>query len=113
VSLKNNLRAFPIALLAAASALPQSVLACAACAGGKSGDAMARGMNLGILALLIVVGTVLIGFASFAVFLARRAARYPLTSESGASSAAGKEIEPDMEPIAEAPLAESISQPTK
>jgi hypothetical protein len=54
--------------------LPASDQACAACF-GKSDDAMARGMNMGILALLIVITLVLAGLASFFIFLARRAAR--------------------------------------
>ena len=88
-------------------------MACAACAGGKSSDAMAQGMNMGILALLIVVGSVLAGFAAFAVFLARRAARFPLPSGSGASGTVGNEVESDTEADAETQLAQPISQPTK
>ena len=110
MSPKNNLRAFLVASLGAVTLLPQSVVACAACAGGKSGDAMAQGMNMGIFALLIVVGGVLTGFACFAVFLARRAARFPLPT---GSSADGQEVETDLEPQAEAPLAPPISQPSK
>ena len=67
-------------------ALPQAAQACAACF-GKSNDAMAQGMNVGIFALLVVIGSVLIGVASFAIFLARRAARFPLTQPSAATDA--------------------------
>jgi hypothetical protein len=52
---------------------PDSARACAACF-GKSDSAMAQGMNAGILALLGVIGLVLVGAASFFVFLARQAA---------------------------------------
>jgi hypothetical protein len=73
-----NRRAFRQLLLtgvaAGMAALPASVQACAACF-GKSDDAMARGMNMGIFALLIVIMSVLAGLVSFFVFLARRAAR--------------------------------------
>ena len=78
-------------------ALPQAAEACAACF-GKSNDAMAQGMNMGIFALLVVIGSVLIGVASFAVFLARRAARFPLSHSLPASDAA---------------LAAPAAQPTK
>ena len=80
-------------VMAGTAALPASVQACAACF-GKSDDALARGMNMGIFALLIVVLSVLVGLASFFIFLARRAARVgalpgpsasvPSTSESSA-----------------------------
>ncbi len=68
------------------TALPQSMLACAACF-GQSNDAMAQGMNLGIFALLIVIVSVLVGLASFGVFLARRSARMAAGAEPVAASA--------------------------
>jgi hypothetical protein len=48
-------------------------LACAACF-GKSDSAMARSLNASIFTLMGVIGTVLVGAASFFVFLAKRAA---------------------------------------
>ncbi len=48
-------------------------LACAACF-GKSDSAMARSLNASIFTLMGFIGTVLIGAASFFVFLAKRAA---------------------------------------
>ena len=78
-------------------ASPQAASACAACF-GKSNDAMAQGMNMGIFALLFVIGSVLVGVASFAIFLARRAARFPVAQPSAA---------PDAE------LAAPAAQPTK
>lgn len=68
-------------------ALPQAASACATCF-GKSSDAMAQGMNMGIFSLLVVITSVLIGVASFAIFLARRAARFPALQPSAASDAA-------------------------
>ena len=68
------------------AALPSPAHACAACF-GKSNDAMAQGMNLGIFALLIVIVSVLAGIASFFVFLARRSARFAATAASLESSA--------------------------
>lgn len=65
-------------------AVPQAATACASCF-GKSSDAMAHGMNMGILALLVVITSVLIGVASFAIFLARRATRFPVVESSGTS----------------------------
>ena len=79
-------RLFLVALVFGLMALPLSVAACAACF-GKSNDAMAQGMNMGIFALLAVIGTVLIGVASFAIFLARRAARFAAPQPSAASDA--------------------------
>ena len=66
--------------------LPQPLLACAACF-GKSDDSLARGMNMGIFALLFVIVSVLAGLASFAIFLARRSARFPLSPSSAGSGA--------------------------
>ena len=60
---------FAIALLFAAS----RASACAVC-GGQSDAPMARGMTLGILTLLVVVGGVLGGITAVGVFFARRAA---------------------------------------
>ena len=48
-------------------------LACAACF-GKSDSVMARSLNASIFTLMGVIGTVLVGAASFFVFLAKRAA---------------------------------------
>ena len=48
-----------------------SLLACTACF-GKSDSNMAKGMNMGIFALLLVITSVLLGVAGFFVFLARR-----------------------------------------
>lgn len=49
-------------------------LACAACF-GKSDSSMARGMNMGIFALLAVIVSMLIAISTFFVFIARRAAK--------------------------------------
>jgi len=54
-------------------ASPASLLACAACF-GKSDSSMARSLNAGIFSLMAVVATVLVGAASFFVFLSRKAA---------------------------------------
>ena len=48
-----------------------ALLACTACF-GKSDSNMAKGMNMGILALLFVITTVLVGIAAFFVFVAKR-----------------------------------------
>lgn len=47
------------------------VHACTACF-GKSDSNMAKGMNMGIFALLLVITSVLCGVAGFFVFLAKR-----------------------------------------
>jgi hypothetical protein len=77
------------AALAAAlllAALPDTARACATCF-GKSDDAMARGMNAGIFALLFVVVCVLAAFAAFALFLVRRSAALERAAASPASLA--------------------------
>jgi hypothetical protein len=53
-------------------AVPRAALACPVCF-GNSDAPMAVAMNTGILAMLIVVVGVLGGFASFFIYLMRRA----------------------------------------
>ncbi len=62
--------------LLAVCGMNHSALACATCF-GASDSALAKGMNFGILSLLIVVVGVLSGIASFFVYLARRSASMP------------------------------------
>jgi hypothetical protein len=52
-------------------AVPRAVLACPVCF-GQSDSPMAQGVNMGIFFLLGVVGCVLVAFAVFFVYLARR-----------------------------------------
>jgi len=63
-----------------------SVLACAACF-GQSDSPMARSINASIFTLMGVIGTVLIGAASFFVFLAKRAAAIAREEQSTIQSA--------------------------
>ena len=49
--------------------------ACATCF-GQSDEAMAKGMNMGILALLICIMCVLLGMVGVGIYLVRRAARF-------------------------------------
>lgn len=51
---------------------PRAVLACPVCF-GQNDSPMANAMNLGILAMLVVVAGVLASFASFFIHLRRRA----------------------------------------
>ena len=60
-------------VLGAMALHPASLFACAACY-GASDSPMAKGMNWGILSLLAVVVMVLGSFASFFVFLGKKAA---------------------------------------
>jgi hypothetical protein len=53
---------------------PEQALACATCF-GQSDSPLAQGMNMGILALLGVIGMVLSGVAGFFVFLGRKSAQ--------------------------------------
>ena len=56
-------------------AFPHAVLACSACFGASDSD-LAKGMNMGIFALLAVIVVVLGGIASFFIYLARRASAH-------------------------------------
>lgn len=71
-------RATVVLAISGVLANPKAVSACAACF-GQSSDPMARGMNMGIFTLLVVVTVVLGGLASFGLFLARRSARFSAT----------------------------------
>jgi hypothetical protein len=61
----------------ALAAQANSALACAACYGAAKGPLM-DGMKWGIFALLVTVVGVLGAFASFFIYLAKRAATVPL-----------------------------------
>jgi hypothetical protein len=67
--LKTLLMFLAIAALLQVGSRP--VLACAACF-GQSDSNMARGMNVGIFALLLVITSVLCGIAGFFVYVAWR-----------------------------------------
>ncbi len=51
---------------------PDSVMACAVC-GGAPEAPMSQGMNMGILVLLVIIGSVLVGLSTFFLFLRHRA----------------------------------------
>ena len=61
----------PILLLILGSAATE---ACTACF-GQSDSSMAKGMNMGIMVLLMVITSVLFGVASFFVYLIKRSSR--------------------------------------
>jgi hypothetical protein len=65
-------RATVVALAAMLFATPRSVLACPVCF-GSSDAPMAVATNMGIIAMLVVVAGVLVAFASFFIYLMRRA----------------------------------------
>ncbi len=72
----NRSRAVSIAACALiAMGYSRPALACAACF-GQSDSAMARGMNMGIFALLFVILGVLVAISTFFVFVARRATKF-------------------------------------
>ena len=85
-----KLRLLATAVVLAAFASPVPLLACAACF-GKSDSNMARSLNAGIFSLMAVVVAVLVGAASFFVFLSRKAAaasQAEQTEKPGASKQA-------------------------
>ena len=59
-------------LLTFVLAAPRAALACPVCF-GESDSPLAIAMNMGIIAMLVVVAGVLGGFASFFIYLIRRA----------------------------------------
>ena len=56
--------------------VPAMAQACSVCFGDPDSD-LTKGLNAGVFALLLVVCCVLAGFASFFVFVARRASLAP------------------------------------
>jgi predicted MFS family arabinose efflux permease len=60
-----------IAAILALALYPHSLRACAACA-GQSDSPMAKGMNWGIMSLLVVVACVLSGITAFFVYIAKK-----------------------------------------
>ena len=62
----------PLAVAAPVLLRAQPALACAACF-GKADSTLAHGMNMGIFALLFVVGVMWVAFGAFFIYLARRA----------------------------------------
>ena len=68
-AVRNAVRAVATMALVAA---PRVVLACPVCF-GQSDSPLAKGVNMGVLFLLGTITAVLIGFASFMIYLARRA----------------------------------------
>ena len=61
-----------ILMAVAIVAAPRAALACSVCF-GQSDSPMALGVNMGIFIMLGVTGVVLAGFASFFIYLIRRA----------------------------------------
>lgn len=57
-----------------AALAPAKIFACATCYGSNVDNNMTQGMNLGILTLLGVVGTVLVTFGAFLIYIFRRSA---------------------------------------
>jgi hypothetical protein len=73
-----------LTLLALLALRPETANACAVCF-GKSDSAMAKGMNMGIFALLICITGVLATLATFFVFLAVRSSKHPHREAAEAS----------------------------
>jgi hypothetical protein len=67
---KSWMRRALVALLVAG--VPRAALACPVCF-GQNDSPLAQAMNLGIIAMLVVVVGVLAAFASFFIYLMRRA----------------------------------------
>jgi hypothetical protein len=63
---------FRVLVTMALLAAPRVVLACPVCF-GQSDSPLAKGVNMGVLFMLGTITAVLIGFAGFMIYLARRA----------------------------------------
>ena len=72
-----------LALIAA----PRAALACPVCF-GQSDSPLAKGVNVGVLFLLGTITAVLIGFASFMIYLARRAKVFAGDTTTGSEETA-------------------------
>lgn len=70
----SELRILSMALLLVWASNPVISSACATCF-GRSDSPLAQGMNMGILTLLIVIGSVLAAISSFFIFLSVRASK--------------------------------------
>jgi len=92
----------PALTLALVAGSTQAVQACATCF-GKSDEAMARGMNMGILTLLICIVGVLFGMTGAGFYLIRRAARLASVQSPDASVA-------DAPGVYDAPVAQTTKQ---
>ena len=83
---------FVSALVIAASLLSTpTVRACATCF-GQSDELMAKGMNMGILTLLICIVGVLFGIASVGFYFIKRAARFESVQTSDAPGVHGTPV---------------------
>ena len=79
--MKSRLTTLVLFVALAVLTSPQSVLACAACY-GASDSPLAKGMNMGILFLLGVISSVLVGITAFFIFVARNSARLAAAAQS-------------------------------
>jgi len=68
--MKRTLRSLVVA--GCLAGVPRAALACPVCF-GQSDSPLALGINYGILAMLGFIGSVLVAFASFFIYLVRRA----------------------------------------
>jgi type IV secretory pathway VirB2 component (pilin) len=76
-ALRNRVSAVVVPLAAVLFAIASTpAFACSACF-GKSDSTMAKSVNAGIFSLMAVIVTVLVGAASFFVFLAHKASTTP------------------------------------
>jgi hypothetical protein len=74
-------RAFTIAAAVVLVAAPRAALACPVCF-GQNDSPLAQGVNMGILAMLVIIGGVLAGFGAFIVRLALRARAFNEAAEA-------------------------------
>jgi hypothetical protein len=78
-----GLRLCKTLIIAFVLAAPRAALACPVCF-GQNDSPLAQAMNFGIIAMLVVVAGVLAAFASFFIYLMRRAKLVAQQSEGTA-----------------------------
>ena len=78
-------RLFGLFLTLILAVMPAALQACATCY-GASDSPMARGMNAGIMTLLVVIGGVLAGIVAFFVYVIRRGASMSAAAGTESSS---------------------------
>ncbi len=84
------MRRMTVLLLIGLACVPRAAMACATCY-GAAGAPQTNAMNMAILSLLGVIGTVLGLFASFFIYLVLRAKN--MAGEAADTKAAGRLVE--------------------
>jgi hypothetical protein len=94
---KTRKLALPLFLVAGTLGVPTDLLACVVCVGDTQ-SSLREGMNAGILTLLGFAGFMIVSFAAFFIFLARKARHAPSLVGAAESSLLGAGFPPSPGP---------------